>query len=124
MNATHTVSDAMRPKHTEPGTIEGEPTDIGRDPRQMSREDMIALGHQPLPLLDIIRANCIECCGGMQAEVRRCRMVACPMWPYRMATNPLREKITVSEEVRQSRIQALAAARDRKKTLNETGETP
>src|SRR5580698_6962628 len=27
---------------------------------------------------------------GAVAQVRRCRMLACPMWPYRMGTNPFR----------------------------------
>ena len=82
----------MKPKHTEQATIEGQIGEVGRDPRQMTEGDLIALGHAKRPLLRIIRANCIECCGGYEAEVRRCRMVACQMWPYRMATNPFQHR--------------------------------
>lgn len=31
-----------------------------------------------------IRAKCLECCCGNAAEVRRCRMVDCGLWPYRL----------------------------------------
>lgn len=35
-----------------------------------------------------IRANCIDCSGGNRAEVRRCNIVTCPLWPYRMGMRP------------------------------------
>lgn len=31
-----------------------------------------------------IRQKCIECSGGVKAEVRRCGVVDCPLWVYRM----------------------------------------
>ena len=31
-----------------------------------------------------IRAKCLDCCGGQKAEVRRCHIRDCPLWPYRM----------------------------------------
>jgi hypothetical protein len=74
--------------HLEPAVVEQLPTLIGRDPRQMTVAALNALGHEKQPLLRMIRANCIECCAGAEAEVRRCRMHWCPFWPYRMATNP------------------------------------
>lgn len=88
----------MRPKHTEPATIEGELADIGRDPRKMTEDEMIELGHTQRPLLRVIRANCVECCAGSEAEVRRCRMVACNMWPYRMGTNPFQRRELTDEQ--------------------------
>jgi hypothetical protein len=36
----------------------------------------------------VIRINCIVCCAGTEAEVRRCGMHWCRFWPYRMASNP------------------------------------
>lgn len=31
-----------------------------------------------------IRAKCLDCSGGIRAEVRRCPTTSCPLWPYRM----------------------------------------
>jgi hypothetical protein len=40
------------------------------------------------PLLKVIRAKCLDCCCGSAAEVRRCHLKHCPLWPYRMGENP------------------------------------
>lgn len=95
--------------HTEPAVVEGEDTEIGRDPRQMTVAEFNALGHVKRPLLDAIRQNCIECCGGNSAEVRRCRAFTCPMWPYRMRTNPFRAEF--SEEKREAMASRLSPYR-------------
>lgn len=31
-----------------------------------------------------IRLKCLDCCGGNNAEVRRCSATNCPLWRYRM----------------------------------------
>lgn len=31
-----------------------------------------------------IRAKCLDCSGNNRAEVRRCPVIGCPLWPYRM----------------------------------------
>jgi hypothetical protein len=61
----------------------------GRDPRELPLE---ALGELPGPLA-AIRAKCIDCSAGNMAEVRRCATVKCPLWPYRMGSNPRRAGI-------------------------------
>ncbi len=38
--------------------------------------------------LKAIRAKCIDCCCGQRAEVRRCQLTACPLWPFRLGKNP------------------------------------
>jgi hypothetical protein len=59
---------------------------IGRDPRQMAREEWgVGFGG---PILAVIRAKCLDCCCNQQYEVRKCTTVNCPLWPYRMGTNP------------------------------------
>jgi hypothetical protein len=58
----------------------------GRDPRELPLE---ALDELPGPLA-AIRAKCIDCSAGNMAEVRWCVVVKCPLWPYRMGTNPRR----------------------------------
>lgn len=35
-----------------------------------------------------IRAKCLDCCAGSQAEVRLCPMLDCPLWPYRKGHRP------------------------------------
>ena len=62
--------------------------DVGRDPRQVSREELIAAGHKPMSLLKALRARCIDCCADQPSEVRLCTAVACPSWPFRMGSNP------------------------------------
>lgn len=31
-----------------------------------------------------VREKCIDCSGGIRAEVRRCPATKCPLWPFRM----------------------------------------
>jgi hypothetical protein len=74
--------------YLEASVVEGMPALIGRDPRTIPVEQLNAFGHQKQPLLRVIRTNCVECVGGSEVEVRRCRLLPCPFWPYRMASNP------------------------------------
>ena len=37
----------------------------------------------PLIRSKAIRAKCLECCAGNSAEVRRCRITDCALWPWR-----------------------------------------
>jgi hypothetical protein len=60
----------------------------GRDPSALTHGELQAAGHAQAPLLKVIRAKCVECCGGSRAEVARCALTDCLLWPYRMATNP------------------------------------
>src|SRR6266436_1715501 len=53
--------------------------------------------HKPGPLLRIIRAKCIDCSAGSEAEVRKCTAINCALWPYRMGSNPYRTR-TISPE--------------------------
>jgi hypothetical protein len=41
----------------------------------------------PLPS---IREKCIDCCAGNKAEVVRCQITSCVLWPFRMGRNPNR----------------------------------
>lgn len=34
--------------------------------------------------LNAIQKKCLECSGGVQAEVERCPLKSCPLHPYRM----------------------------------------
>jgi hypothetical protein len=72
----------------EPAIVEQMPALLGRERRRLTVAELEALGHTKQPLLRVIRTNCVECCAGNEAEVRRCGMHWCPFWPYRMASNP------------------------------------
>lgn len=39
----------------------------------------------PQTLLSVIYAKCIFCCAGSRREVERCRVLDCPLHPYRCA---------------------------------------
>lgn len=95
--------------HLEEGVIEGVNTLIGKDPRGMTVSELNSLGHEKMPIMKVIRQNCLDCCGGNSAEVRVCAIVSCPMWPYRMKKNPFSER-----KANPKAIAALQAAREAK----------
>jgi hypothetical protein len=59
---------------------------IGVSPLNLSRKDILALGHPTTPM-QAIRANCLDCCNGSPAEIRKCTAIGCAMWPLRMGKN-------------------------------------
>ncbi len=78
---------------------------VGRHPMALSVETLTASGHGPrktsrvvgaigdVPLVDglrrykDLRRQCLACAEN-SAEVRRCALIDCPIWPYRMGKNP------------------------------------
>lgn len=73
---------------------------LGADPRAVPLSLLRAAGHDKQPLLRAIRAKCLDCCGGQQAEVRRCTAVGCALWPYRMASNPFDARTAAAADLR------------------------
>jgi hypothetical protein len=51
---------------------------------QMSKERV------PTPV-KTIRLKCLDCCGQQWKEVKLCRELACPLWPYRFGKRPAEE---------------------------------
>lgn len=84
---------------------------IGRDPRTMTPDELRALGHEPMTVLEAIRARCLDCCCFQPSEVRKCTSVDCPSWPFRMGWNPWRDRKTLSPEQRKALGDRLAASR-------------
>ena len=111
---TRVEKDAARALLLGPSPYEADGGElIGRDPRQIPVSDYDAAGLSGSPILKVIRAKCMDCCVGQEAEVRKCVAVACPNWPYRMGTNPFRAAGMTDEE-RAKRVEqgrALAAGR-------------
>lgn len=99
-------------RHLEKALVEGIEAEVGRDPRHMDVAELNALGHEGQPLLQVIRTNCKECVGHSEAEVRRCRLIACVFWPYRMGSNPFRTR-EMTEEQRVATAERLKAAREK-----------
>jgi hypothetical protein len=63
---------------------------VGRDPRGVTPTAWEAAGVPRRTPLEAIRAKCLDCCGGVPKEVRLCMALNCPVWPYRMGTDPFR----------------------------------
>ena len=59
---------------------------IGISPSRIPLSDILALGHPTSPI-KAIRAKCLDCCSGSEAEARKCVVTACPLWPLRMGRN-------------------------------------
>lgn len=102
----------MAGAHTEMDSVEGVP--VGRDPRRMDAVELEALGRPRISRGDAIRAKCIECAGNSPAEVRRCGAIDCALWPFRMGTDPYREKREMSDEARAVIAERFARARKQK----------
>jgi hypothetical protein len=83
---------------------------IGRDPRQIERREFDEAGIVAAPILDVIRAKCLDCCVQQPDEVRKCVAVLCPNWPYRMGANPLRT-VNLTDEDRAARAERARALR-------------
>lgn len=64
----------------------------GFRPNEVSTELFKQLGHDARPLLSVIRTKCLDCCGEQPSEVAKCTSCDCALWPYRLGSNPLRQK--------------------------------
>jgi hypothetical protein len=61
----------------------------GRNPKQLEPADLEAEGIKPMPPLAVMRAMCLDCRDA--DEVLTCARVHCPLWPFRLGTNPWRQ---------------------------------
>ena len=109
---TRAEKDAARAILLEPSPYETDGGElIGRDPRKIPVEAFNRAGLEGHPLLTVIRAKCVDCSGGQESEVRKCVVVRCPNWPYRMGANPFRAPRELTDEQRERSAAALARAR-------------
>lgn len=58
-----------------------------------------------------IRAKCLDCCCGQQAEVKSCTAKDCPLYPFRFGKNPYRAKRELTEEQKASMRERMQNAR-------------
>jgi hypothetical protein len=96
--------------------------DVGRDPRQVSRDELMAAGHKPMSPLKALRARCLDCCAGSANEVRLCTAVSCPAWPFRLGSSPWRPPASEARREAQQQAGARLALRQSAATVHK-GET-
>lgn len=56
--------------------------------------------HTKKSVLKAIREKCLDCCIGQHAEVRRCHITDCALWPFRMGKNPSHKRNMTEEQKR------------------------
>jgi hypothetical protein len=61
-----------------------------------SPQALAEIGHTKRSMLGVIRAKCLDC-SHTANEVRKCVSTGCPLWPYRMGTNPFRAERTEAQ---------------------------
>jgi hypothetical protein len=91
----------------------------GRDPREMTQDELRATGHKPKSPLQALRDRCLDCCGDLEKEVALCPAVDCPSWPFRMGTDPWRKP--ASEARRKAARRAMTTLNARR---NRNGTAP
>ena len=76
---------------------------VGRDPRDMTTDELSQLGHERISPLKALRLRCVDCCVCSPSEVRLCVSVTCPSWPFRMGRSPWRQPMSDAARERLAR---------------------
>lgn len=104
------MSDGTEPKEIEFWQVLKPNGEVaGRDPREMTEEELTKLGHRAISPMRALRLRCLDCCAGSDSEVRHCPARKCPSWPFRMGTSPWR-KFKLSD-VQKENLKKLADSR-------------
>lgn len=96
---------------------------IGRRPEEVPPE-ILARKFRAQNPLKALRDRCLDCCCGNGSEVRKCTAIDCPSWPFRMGTNPFRQKRTLSAEQTAEMVERLAQARSNNRRLTRPDKAP
>ena len=90
-------------------------TDTPIDTRDLGPEDMAARGFKRISRGDAIRRYCVEVCMcGSRHEVLMCANGGCPLWPFKMGSDPFRDPHTLTDEQKAEAAERLRIARERK----------
>ena len=81
------ISSLLMLKQREDG-VRRAPRQEGFNPRKYSSELLNEAGYSQTTPLDAIKAHCLECCGYSKSEVLKCVALECPLYLYRLGTNP------------------------------------
>lgn len=85
----------------------------GRDPRELTIEQLADLGHAPISPLQALRATCIAHLG-TAPRVRGCTATSCPAWPFRLGKHPFKKKSVLTDEQKRDRAARVGVARAKK----------
>ena len=96
---------------------------IGKHPSDVPSE-ILSLKFSAQNPLKAIREKCLDCCCGNAAEVRKCVAVDCPLWPFRMGTNPFRKKCELSRQQKHERSERLRKAKRPSPDEGASGQRP
>ena len=61
---------------------------IGRNPNDLTIEELAEGGHTPRPPAKAIRQFCFQCMGKCWKSVATCGSTECELWPFRMGSRP------------------------------------
>ena len=87
---------------------------VGVHPKDLTEQELNDLGHEKIPLKEVLRQKCLDCSNHQMKEIRNCAVVTCPLWPYRMNYNPFHKK-DFSEEQMEKRKSALKEMQAKKR---------
>jgi hypothetical protein len=79
----------------------------GRNPKQLTPEDLEAEGIKRMPVFEVMQAMCHTCRD--PDEVVVCSRTDCPLWPYRLGFDPWK-KGTKAESLAKARAAKAAKA--------------
>jgi hypothetical protein len=85
---------------------------VGRDPRKISLNDWAKIGVERQPVLQAIRAKCLDCSANQIGEIRRCVAHRCALWPFRMGVDPFRQRRELTEAQKAALSARLEKGRD------------
>jgi len=75
-----------------------------------------------LPPVKSIRKHCLECYSGSPKDVKLCDSPECPLYPFRLGTNPNRKSRTITDEEKKEKVEILRKARSLKKEKKDSQE--
>ena len=64
----------------------------------MNDDIFVRSEHKPTNPVKVIRLFCKECMCGSSAEIANCTAPKCPLYDWRMGTNPYRKKRILSDD--------------------------
>ena len=79
---------------------------VGQRPDQVDLK-FLCLNFSAQKPMQAIRQKCLDCCCGNASEVRKCVATDCALWPFRLASNPFRKRVVLSEEEKRRRTAQL-----------------
>ena len=84
---TGDISSLLMLEHLDDGVSKASRSE-GFSPRKYSSELLTKAGYSKTSPLEAIKAHCLECSGYSKFEALKCVSLECPLYLYRLGTNP------------------------------------